>query len=358
MDKFNAENERIKREYTEFLREADQKSEATVRGIEKAILRFEEYTSHCDFGRFNRDQAKGFRTALSAPADESKRLGNSTVLSTLKAVQRFFRWLSVQQGFKSKIDTNDIAYFNLSEKDIRAATSSPTKPSPTMDQLKRVLEAMPSNTVLERRDRAVFALLMLTGIRDNAAASLLLGHVDIDRQMIIQDPKTVRTKNSKLIESVLLPLGSEVEDALFSWVGYLREELLWGSVDPLFPQSQTRIDPVKGPVVDGIKPQVWSGSQPIRQIFKRAFAFAGLPYFTPHRVRNTVVEYAYLTCKTPEEFKAFSQNLGHESVVTTLSSYGQIPLARQRELIRNAGKSKDLDAKLELLLERLDREKE
>ena len=358
MDEFNAENERIKRDYAEFLREADQKSEATVRGVEKAILRFEEYTGFSDFGRFNRDQAKGFRTALSTPVDETKRLGNSTILSTLKAVQRFFRWLAVQPGFKSKIDTNAIAYFNLSEKDIRAATSSPTKPSPTMDQLRRVLASMPSETVLEKRDRAVFALLMLTGIRDNAAASLLLGHVDVDRQMIVQDPKAVRTKNSKLIESVLLPLGPDVEEAFFSWVTYLREDLRWQPDDPLFPQSRQRIDAEKGPVVDGFKRQIWSGSQPIRQIFKRAFAAAGLPYFTPHRVRNTVVEYAYLTCRTPEEFKAFSQNLGHENVVTTLSSYGQIPLARQRELIRNAGKSKDLDAKLELLLEKLERERQ
>ncbi len=357
MNKFNAENERTKREYAEFLREADQKSEATVRGVEKAILRFEEYTGFCGFGRFNRDQAKGFRAAMSAPADEGKRLGNSTVLSTLKAVQRFFRWLSVQPGFKSKIDTNAIAYFNLSEKDIRAASSSPTKPSPTMDQLKRTLASMPSETILEKRDRAVFALLMMTGIRDNAAASLLLCHVDIERQMIVQDPKTVRTKNSKLIESVLLPLGPEIEGVLFSWVSYLRKDLQWQPDDPLFPQSRQRIDPQKGPVVDGIKRQVWSNSQPIRQIFKRAFERAGLPYFTPHRVRNTVVEYAYLTCRTPEEFKAFSQNLGHESVVTTLSSYGQIPLARQRELIRNAGKSKDLEAKLELLLDRFDHSK-
>ncbi len=93
-----------------------------------------------------------------------------------------------------------------------------------MDQLKRALEAMPSDTVLEKRDRAVFSLVMMTGIRDNAAASLRLGHVDIDRQMIVQDPETVRTKNSKLIESVFLPLGPEVEDALLSWVAYLRGE--------------------------------------------------------------------------------------------------------------------------------------
>ena len=354
MEKFNAKNERIKREYAEFLREADQKSEATVRGVERALLRFEKYTDFSDFSSFNRDRAKGFRTALSAPPVDSKRLGNATVLATLKALQRFLRWLSVQPGFKSKIDTNAIAYLNLSEKDVRAASSSPTKPSPTMDQLKRTLATMPSATELERRDRAVFGLLMMTGIRDNAAASLLLKHVDIDRQMIVQDPKSVRTKNSKLIESVLLPLGSDVEEAFFSWVHYLRDELGWQPDDPLFPQSRQRIDPEKGPIVDGIKRKIWSNSEPIRRILKHAFAGAGLPYFPPHRVRDTVVEYAYLTCRTPEELKTFSQNLGHESVVTTLSSYGQIPLSRQRELIRNAGKSKDLDAKLELLLEKLE----
>lgn len=355
MHRFNAENERVKRDYAEFLREADQKSEATVRGIEKAILRFEEYSGFSELGRFNRDQAKGSRLALTYPVDEHNRLGSSTILSTLKAVQWFFRWLSVQPGFKSKIGNNAIAYFNLSEKDIRAATSSPTKPSPTMDQLKRVLASMPLGTVLEKRDRTVFALLMMTGIRDNAAASPLLGHVDIDRLMIVQDPRSVRTKNSKLIESVLLPLGPDIENVLFFWVSYLRYDLGWNAGDPLFPQSKARIDPERGPIVDGIKRQIWSSSQPIQKIFKRAFFGADVPYFSPHRVRNTVVEYAYLKCRTPEELKAFSQNLGHESVATTLSSYGQIPLFRQRELIRNAGKSKDLDAKLELLLEKLDK---
>ena len=51
-----------------------------------------------------------------------------------------------------------------------------------------------------------------------------------------------------------------------------------------------------------------------------------------------------------------SQNLGHESVVTTLLNHGQIPQAQQRELIRNAVKGKAMNAKLELLLEKLDRE--
>ena len=37
-------------------------------------------------------------------------------------------------------------------------------------------------------------------------------------------------------------------------------------------------------------------------------------------------------CRTPEEFKAWSQNLGHEKVLTTYTSYGEIPCQRQGEL--------------------------
>lgn len=59
------------------------------RRIEKAIMRFEEFASFSDFEGFNRNQNKDFRTTLSAPAEERKRLGNSADLSTLKAVQRF-----------------------------------------------------------------------------------------------------------------------------------------------------------------------------------------------------------------------------------------------------------------------------
>ena len=41
-------------------------------------------------------------------------------------------------------------------------------------------------------------------------------------------------------------------------------------------------------------------------------------------------------CQTPEQFKAWSQNLGHESPLTTFTSYGKVSLHRQGELIRSA----------------------
>jgi hypothetical protein len=39
-------------------------------------------------------------------------------------------------------------------------------------------------------------------------------------------------------------------------------------------------------------------------------------------------------CKSPEEFKARSQNLGHEKVLTTFLSYGEVACHRQGEILR------------------------
>jgi len=38
-------------------------------------------------------------------------------------------------------------------------------------------------------------------------------------------------------------------------------------------------------------------------------------------------------CRSPREIKAWSQNLGHESVATTLTSYGTIDPHQQGEVI-------------------------
>jgi hypothetical protein len=40
-------------------------------------------------------------------------------------------------------------------------------------------------------------------------------------------------------------------------------------------------------------------------------------------------------CRTPEDLKAWSQNLGHEKVLTTLTSYGEVECQRQGEIIHN-----------------------
>ena len=65
-----------------------------------------------------------------------------------------------------------------------------------------------------------------------------------------------------------------------------------------------------------------------------------MPYFNPHSFRDMLVRHAMTLDLTPEEMKAWSQNLGHADVLTTFTSYGTVPVQRQGELIRaGAGRS-------------------
>ena len=59
----------------------------------------------------------------------------------------------------------------------------------------------------------------------------------------------------------------------------------------------------------------------------------GLPYANPHSYRKTLVRLGQGLRLTPEEWKAWSQNLGHESETTTFVGYGEVPSRRQGEIM-------------------------
>src|SRR5262245_55941900 len=118
------------------------------------------------------------------------------------------------------------------------------------------------------------------------------------------------------------------------WVTYLRTEKLWGPGDPLFPATKVVVGDNLRFAAAGLDRKHWSSAGPIRQIFKEAFAAAGLPYFNPHSFRKTLALLGGRICRTPEEYKAWSQNLGHDHVMTTFSSYGDVGSYRQAEIIR------------------------
>ncbi|MFG1249303.1 site-specific integrase, partial [Xanthobacter flavus] len=103
MTRLNPSNERLKRDYIRYLKEAKGKSEATLDAVRKALARYEAYTAAKDFKTFRREQAIGFKTRLAET--EGVRTGEglsaSTQASTLTALKDFFTWLSWQPGFKS-----------------------------------------------------------------------------------------------------------------------------------------------------------------------------------------------------------------------------------------------------------------
>ena len=339
MTKHNASNERIKREYFRYLREAKGRDEATIDGVAKALARFEAATGHKDFKRFHREQAVAFKAKLAAAtnARTGERLSKATMLSTLRELKAFFFWLAHLTGFKSHIAYDDAQYFNLSDKDVAVARARREKTVPTLEQVRHVLTVMPAATPLERRDRALIAFASLTGARVGALASFRLGHVDLADGFVEQDARTVQTKFAKTFRTYFMDTGGEATAMVRDWIDELARMHLWGPGDPLFPATEMGLDEAGSFAPKGLSRGGWATTSPVREIFRRAFATAGLPYFNPHSFRDMLVRHAMTLGLSPERMKAWSQNLGHSDVLTTFTSYGTVPAHRQGELIRMDG---------------------
>ncbi|MBK9027681.1 MAG: site-specific integrase [Propionivibrio sp.] len=337
MTKHNANNERIKRRYFAYLKEAMRHSEPTVDAVAKALARFEGHTKYRDFKAFHFEQAIAFKKHLAEQTNQQTgmKLSKATLNSSLAQVKNFFHWLAGQPGFKSRLQYSDADYFNLSEKDVRVATAKREQAGPTLDQVKHVIATMPADSEIERRNRALIAFTLLTGARDSAIASMKLKHVDLVAGCVNQDAREVRTKFSKTFTTFFLPVGGEIRLIVEEWVMFLKEEKLWGIDDPLFPKTCMVLSAARQFEAAGLERAHWSSASRIREIFRSAFTSAGLPYFNPHSFRNTLVRLGQAVCKSPEEFKAWSQNLGHDKVLTTFLSYGQVESPRQGEIIRS-----------------------
>jgi integrase len=335
MQTHNPRNERIKREYLVYFKEARRHSEASLDAVASALHRFETYTKFRDFRQFHIDQAIGFKKHLAAqPGRHGKGLSEATLYSTLMALKSFFRWLAGQPGYKSRLRYTDAEYFNLSEKETRVAKTHREQRSPTLEQIRHVLHVMPQSSEIEQRNRALIAFAILTGARDSALASLQLGHVDQVEGLVYQDARAVKTKFSKSITTYFFPVGDDIRAIVDEWLRFLREDKLWGNDDPLFPATQVSVGPTGGFQANGLAHKPWASAGPIRDIYKEAFTGAGLRYYNPHSFRRTLVLFGQKVCRTPEEFKAWSQNLGHENVLTTFTSYGTLSTRHQGDVIK------------------------
>jgi integrase len=341
MRKHHPKNERIKREYLVWLEEAKRMNSSTVDQVAAAIAQFEESTGHRDFAAFHFEQARKFKRVLAESTSPATGAGlaKATIYSRLMAVKAFFVWLAAQSGYKSRLTYSDMDYFNPSNNDGRIARAIREKPAPTLEQIRRALSVMPTQSDIEKRDRAVFAFAILSGARDDAIASMLIRHVDLDRRTVFHDARDVRTKNRKTFASIFFPVGTDIERIVADWMSFLTKERLFGPNEPLFPSTRVAVGATGLFEPSGLERVGWRSAAPIRRIFRQAFERVELPYFNPHSFRKTLGALGEKVCITPEQFKAWSQNLSHENVLTTFTSYGNVTSTRQAEILGELCKS-------------------
>jgi integrase len=162
---------------------------------------------------------------------------------------------------------------------------------------------------------------------------LRLKHFDPARNLVIQHPNEVRTKFSKRINAFLLPIDSRLTNIVLDWFTYLNTDLLFGNDDPMFAKTAIGHDEDNCFTPLGLSKEFWSDSAPVRDIFRQSFTRANLPSFTPHSFRHMLVQIAFQRKLSPGQLRAWSLNLGHESLLTTLISYGTLSLEMQGQLI-------------------------
>ncbi|MEP3329295.1 site-specific integrase [Sedimentitalea sp.] len=196
---------------------------------------------------------------------------------------------------------------------------------------------MPDRSEFQQRDKALFAFFMLTGARVGAVASLRLKHIDLFNGRVLQDGRDVNTKFSKTIDTTFFPVNPAYLECFTSWVEYLREIKLFGPQDALFPKPDMGLAEGGGFAVLGLSRSPYTNGTKLNAIIRNAFASVQLPEYPPHSFRSTLAMLGKDMCDDIEQLKAWSMNMGHESLITTVSSYMPVTRQRQAELIKALG---------------------
>lgn len=204
--KLNPVNERLKHRYFQWLRDAKQMNEKSVEQVAMALDRYEQFSNCRDFKLLRVEQAGPFKKHL-AKLDGKRSgtpLSKATVNSTLYAMRDFVRWLADQKGFRNRLVTSDAQYFNPSRHDEAIARSSRPIKVPELTQVELLVESMPTATMIDRRNRAILALIVLTGARDNAVASFKVSDLDMRERVIFQRFPPCEDQVSKIILDLVL----------------------------------------------------------------------------------------------------------------------------------------------------------
>lgn len=335
MARYHEENERTKKTYATYLRNAKGQDYTSIDKALAAIRRFEESTKVKSFKKFHRSQAVNFKDHLNTVknARTGNLLGISTVDATLRLVKAFFHWLAGRPGYRRAVIYDDVEYFNNTMKAARVAHAKREIPYPSMQQCAHAFQAMPNSSEFEKRDKALFAFFMLTGARDGAVASLKLKHVNVEDGCVFQDGREVNTKNAKTFRSQFFPVEATYRDCFVRWVTFLKVEKLFGPTDALFPKAKIGCIEGHGFQNVGLDREGYASAAKLNAIIKHAFSTIQLPAFTPHSFRKTLTKFGDETCTTMEELKAWSMNLGHDNIGTTMNSYLPVSEMRQIEIL-------------------------
>lgn len=324
--RFNPANERIKYRYRIHIRRVGRKDEKTILAALQYIRDFEIFIGFKGFEVFNDMVADKYIQSL---FDAKKSL--SHINDSIRALKDFLNWLERQRGYRSKIDYNHIDYLNISQNQRKTAKAKEYKKSHTFKQIIQTIRAMSEKTEKEKRDKALISLQALCTLRVSELRTVKMKNLieEDGAYFIYVCPKSMKTKFAKTRQVVFVGLPDDIKANVLNWRDYLLS-LGFKDNDPFFPIIDNKFNK-RNLLEQSLKRLGIKSDTTIRDIFKRAFENAGLPYLNPHSFRHTLARYAQT--QSPAFLNAVRQNLGHSSIDITLNSYGHLSHADQLRII-------------------------
>jgi len=234
-------------------------------------------------------------------ADLYQKNRKSTIARKLSAVRSFFRFL-MRQGL---IESNP-AEGVLTPKQEKKIPSYLT-----VDDMFRLLDAVPDDRLFDLRNRAIFETLYATGVRISELAGLNTIDVDLDEKLI-----KVSGKGNK---ERIVPLGDKAVQAIRAYRMRLYQEsgIPWEDSGPLF------LNKFKG----RLTPR--SMARCLDQLVRSCGMLVSV---SPHTLRHT---FATHMLNAGADLRAVQELLGHESLSTT-QKYTHVNIDRLMEVYDQA----------------------
>ncbi|AVX04943.1 hypothetical protein MXMO3_02430 [Maritalea myrionectae] len=325
---YKPENERIIFEFQKYTERYNKKTQDAYLA---AIRAFEVFLQCKPFDKLKTDDATRYRRHLAYEGMDGR--SKSSIAHAASHLRKFIVWLTKQEGYR-RLNRSIPDYLELSRADLAGAAGTKNRDYPSIAEVELMISSMPANTLAQQRDRAIVAASFVFGTRADATASLRLKHVDIDKKEVNQDATEVRTKNSKSMLTCWFPINDEFDQILIDYIKRLREQG-FEDEDALFPPNAD-LRNVASLKIEGRPPiSTWKSSGSVAMAFKSACQFANVPAYTPHSVRHFLTELGREIASQEGPRKAWSQNLGHETVVITEKYYAKMTADHRQRIFED-----------------------
>ena len=334
----NSSNLRWLYGYRIFLENHQEWDVRTVDAHLRAIGQMSAFLAHKAFELITIADVRGFKDELRhrQELDGRKGLSRSTIVHTLDRCRAVFKWL--QRRPDIRMDPDLPGYFKPSRRE-RAAESSMVKgTSLNFDQALCIFKAMPQSRPLELRNRAIIAMLIVTGLRIAALITLRGKHVNPHTRWINQDPREVNTKLDKPIRTYCLDLGSGLLNAISEWARW-RDTNGFGEDAPFFLPDRHIQSNMIGlgyrPAATDLA-QCWKSDDSVQRIIKDAAHAAGITDggISSHDFRK--IQHPFLSGRggmTINEELALQLNFGHTPTEIIRKHYASMPDSERESIL-------------------------